>query len=742
MHAHESLLTLVHDCVGRIQTAKGSGSGFFVAPDTLLTCAHVVNETRDIRLIWQGQSYVVEVLDIHTGKVAGSDIAYPDLALLRVVGLGDHPCVLLDEEVQLADPLYSFGYPDLDHYPGGSPVTFHSEGWLGGDPVLLKLKDGQARPGLSGAPLLNRRTHQVCGIVKRTRGADRDLGAYAIPVPTVWQCFPELQAQQQAFHQRDARWRSCMLPPAPHDEHQRNRPPLQLPRRVEHFTDRQQEQQWLREQLAPGKVVTICGPGGMGKTALVAEVLATLCPAEMPPEAFPDGVIFHSFYGQPSVAVALEQIARLYGEDPLPTPALATQRALQGRQALLVFDGAEEADHLRQALAACTGQTVLITSRRRSDAADLDALRTLPALADADAVAVVQAWSSNQTDHAASTALARICQLVGNLPLALRLVGRYLALHQEEATEYVQWLDAGPLPWLDQGTSQQESVPVLLTRSIAHFSEEARLLLAVIGLLAPTTFDRALLTDLLDWSPAQVGMALNQLQEYGLLVRQQGSYEVSHTLIHTFAQSVVLPAYALPRQRELAQRLFEVFAQRVSQPEETTLAKSLVLHIQGCVALVEQYSLWTPEVAALCGQTGLLLEEQIRYGEAQPLLQQALAIRKRVLGLEHPDTATSLNNLAFLYARQGNYPAAEPLYEQALAIRKRVLGLEHPDTASSLNNLAGLYESQGNYPAAEPLYEQALAICQRVLGEEHPTTKTVRANYGWLLQHREPDHEG
>ncbi len=59
---------------------------------------------------------------------------------------------------------------------------------------------------------------------------------------------------------------------------------------------------------------------------------------------------------------------------------------------------------------------------------------------------------------------------------------------------------------------------------------------------------------------------------------------------------------------------------------------------------------------------------------------------------EHPDTATSLNNLALLYDSQGKYEQAEPLYQRALHIREQVLGPEHPDTAQSLNNLAALYE--------------------------------------------------
>ena len=41
---------------------------------------------------------------------------------------------------------------------------------------------------------------------------------------------------------------------------------------------------------------------------------------------------------------------------------------------------------------------------------------------------------------------------------------------------------------------------------------------------------------------------------------------------------------------------------------------------------------------------------------------------------------------------QGKYAEAGPLYERSLAIREKVLGPDHPDVATSLNNLAiGLY---------------------------------------------------
>jgi hypothetical protein len=45
---------------------------------------------------------------------------------------------------------------------------------------------------------------------------------------------------------------------------------------------------------------------------------------------------------------------------------------------------------------------------------------------------------------------------------------------------------------------------------------------------------------------------------------------------------------------------------------------------------------------------------------------------------------------------------AEPLLEEALQIRQKVLGFEHLDTASSLNNLAALHRVMGEYAKAEP----------------------------------------
>lgn len=103
--------------------------------------------------------------------------------------------------------------------------------------------------------------------------------------------------------------------------------------------------------------------------------------------------------------------------------------------------------------------------------------------------------------------------------------------------------------------------------------------------------------------------------------------------------------------------------------------------------------------------------------------------------------------MAELYRAQGRYEEAEPLYLEALAMRKKLLGEEHPYVATSINNLAGLYHKQGRYSEAEPLYQQALAIADRALGAEHPTTRTIGENYQELQEEKwdieeEEDWEG
>jgi tetratricopeptide (TPR) repeat protein len=131
-----------------------------------------------------------------------------------------------------------------------------------------------------------------------------------------------------------------------------------------------------------------------------------------------------------------------------------------------------------------------------------------------------------------------------------------------------------------------------------------------------------------------------------------------------------------------------------------------------------------PDTATSYNEVAVCLNAQGKHAQALPLYEKALAIWKKVLGEEHPDTALSYNNLAFCLNEQGRHAQALPLCQKALAINRKVLGEGHPSTARSYNNLAGCLNAQGKHAQALPLFEKALAIWKKVLGEQHPDTAT------------------
>ena len=69
-------------------------------------------------------------------------------------------------------------------------------------------------------------------------------------------------------------------------------------------------------------------------------------------------------------------------------------------------------------------------------------------------------------------------------------------------------------------------------------------------------------------------------------------------------------------------------------------------------------------------------------------------------------------------------------------MRKKLLGEEHPDVASSLNNLASLYYYQRRDEEAEPLLLQALDMRKKLLGDKHPYTQKTQRAYQTLLENK------
>ena len=111
-----------------------------------------------------------------------------------------------------------------------------------------------------------------------------------------------------------------------------------------------------------------------------------------------------------------------------------------------------------------------------------------------------------------------------------------------------------------------------------------------------------------------------------------------------------------------------------------------------------------------------------RDAEAEGLLRDLLAIRRRVFGDDDNDTLIGINSLAVVLHRQGQLDEAEGLYREALALGERRLGALHPDTLTARLNLASMLHSRGNAAAAEPMMVPLVADLRRVFGAEHGQT--------------------
>jgi tetratricopeptide (TPR) repeat protein len=161
------------------------GTGFFVAPGRIVTCAHVTGQRTAQRQLlsveWGDKTLSAALIKLFPDPCP-SDQIFPDVALLELIEDVEHPVVLIDPDFAKGDPISSWGFSDLR--PGGESIYGSCEGSGKYDHSaqthLIKFKETQIRPGISGAPLLNERTAAVCGMIKRTRDSEVDAGGLAV----------------------------------------------------------------------------------------------------------------------------------------------------------------------------------------------------------------------------------------------------------------------------------------------------------------------------------------------------------------------------------------------------------------------------------------------------------------------------------------------------------------------------------------------------------------------------------
>ncbi len=128
------------------------------------------------------------------------------------------------------------------------------------------------------------------------------------------------------------------------------------------------------------------------------------------------------------------------------------------------------------------------------------------------------------------------------------------------------------------------------------------------------------------------------------------------------------------------------------------------------------------------------LDGKGEFGSADSVYQEALAIRRRILGDSHPHTAILLNNLGSMRQKEGRLSEARTLHEEALALRRGIFGNDHQDVAASLNNLAIVDYYEQNYSGAEVAFREALRIFRLNLAADHPNVLTGTNNLAAVLR--------
>ena len=200
-----------------------------------------------------------------------------------------------------------------------------------------------------------------------------------------------------------------------------------LPARWTSFVGRDVERAAVLAALGEARLVTLVGPGGVGKTRLAVEVAGDAASSFASGCAFADLVPVREGFVVQSVASVLG-----VSERPQQPLAEAVLEHLAGRRALLVLDNcehllAEAAAFTERLLAVCPGVRVLVTSRERLAVAG-EHMVTVPPLSlvagDAGSEAAllfIDRACAVDSGFVPAAAVDELCARLEGVPLAIEL---------------------------------------------------------------------------------------------------------------------------------------------------------------------------------------------------------------------------------------------------------------------------------------------------------------------------------
>ena len=572
----------------------------------------------------------------------------------------------------------------------------------------------------------------------------------------------ELQRLEEAIllQKPELDWRppAPSVPPAAQRE---TAPPVRhnLPVQLTSFVGRESELARVQEALADARLVTLCGPGGVGKTRLALAAAGRVL------DQHADGVFLVELAPLSDPALLAPETLSALGlteESRPPMDALADH--LRDRRVLLVLDNCE---HLLSACAlladtllqACAELRILATSREPLHSAaevtmtvpplpvpEATVLHDVEAVSGYDAVRLFlsRARAARRDFHISDAnvaGVARICRRLDGIPLALELAAaRTRGLSPDELAERLddrfRLLTAGTTT----GPARHQTLRAAVDWTYEALSEAERLVFNRLSVFAGT-FSLEGVEEVCGAAPvadsAVVGVLLALVDKSLVLADNQPPrtrYRMLETLRHYADERLTESGeHAVIRDR-LVQWAISVAETAEPNLEGRDQAEWLDLleaeHDNLRAALY-----WGADGADVGGALRLAAALW-RFWEVRGYLTEGRRWLERLLALPADVSphlrAKAFNSAGVLAQRQSAYEAAQALYEASLAIREELQ--DRRGTAAALHGLGNLAGLQGDHRRGEDLFGRSLAIGRAV--DDPRIVAAALTNLGWLA------HEG